>query len=206
MIKHKNIVIKQVKKEQQVVVAEVYQPNAIDSQGDFMTADEICKMAYQFMCNGITDQVDVNHDNNLYGCYVVESFIAREDDSIFIPGAWVVGIFVPDPALWNAIKTGQLDGFSMEAEVLRKKDVEMEIDCPVALKGHCELSSDGRTHEFIVAINENGEFTGGRTSADPVDGHFHEIKKGGRTEMADGHYHKYSTAEEMIRLENEAQD
>jgi hypothetical protein len=28
--------------------------------------------------------------------YVVESSIARDDDGLFIPGAWVLGVKVPD--------------------------------------------------------------------------------------------------------------
>ncbi len=202
MDEKKFLKIKKTNEELQVVVSEVYAPNMLDSQGDFMTAEEICKMAYEFMINARTDQVDVNHDNNLYGCYVVESFIARDDDSIFIPGSWVVGIYVPDAALWNAIKNGELDGFSMEAECFRKKGVEIEMDCPLALKGHCEKAQDGRSHEFVVKIETNGKFSGGRTSADPVDGHFHTITKGALTDVANGHTHEYFFAEEVIRLDD----
>jgi hypothetical protein len=34
-------------------------------------------------------RIDVQHDRKESGSYVVESFIARDDDSVFIPGAWV---------------------------------------------------------------------------------------------------------------------
>jgi hypothetical protein len=197
--------IKKTNEELQVVVSEVYAPNMLDSQGDFMTAEEICAMAYDFMINGKTDMVDVNHDNKLYGCYVVESFIAREDDSIFIPGSWVVGIYVPDPNLWNAIKNGDLDGFSMEAECFRKKDVEFEMDSTLALKGHCESCPDGRTHQFAIKVSKSGEFLGGVTSADPVDGHFHTITHGEYTDETNGHTHKYSHAEEVFKLDAQSE-
>ena len=192
--------IKKTDEEQQLVTAEIYAPDLVDSHGDFMRADEIQKMAFGFMINKRMDQVDVNHDNELYGCFVVESFIAREDDSIFIPGSWVVTIFVPDPILWKAIKNGDFNGFSMEASCFKEKDVEIEVESPVALKGHCEKASDGRFHEFALVVGLDGEFLGGRTSPDPDDGHFHTITKAGCTDEANGHTHEYGTVTEVVEL------
>jgi len=88
--------IKKLDQEEQIVFGEVYAPGFPDSQGDFMSTAEIKKMAYNFMRKSALSNIDVNHTQERSGSYVVESFIAREDDSIFIPGSWVLGVKAPD--------------------------------------------------------------------------------------------------------------
>ena len=91
-------------------------------------------MAYGFMQKGITDHIDLNHDGVHCGAVVVESFIAREGDPDFIPGSWVVGVHVPDNDTWNLIKTGELNGFSLEG-IGHKKAQTVTFSVPDLLKG-----------------------------------------------------------------------
>ena len=60
------------------------------------------------MEKGILSNIDTNHSRQPNGCRVVEAFIARDDDRVFIPGSWVIGVKVPDPALWRMVKSGEL--------------------------------------------------------------------------------------------------
>jgi len=99
--------IKKVDEELQIVWGEVYVPELPDSQGDFMTTLEVRKMAYSFMYAGRLGKVDMNHDNTINGSMIVESFIARSDDAVFIPGSWVVGMHIPDKEIWGMIKSGK---------------------------------------------------------------------------------------------------
>lgn len=184
--------------EKQILWAEVYAPDIVDTHGDFMKAEEIEKMAYDFARKGRLDQIDVQHDNNLYGCCIVETFIARSDDSIFIPGSWVVAIHVPDESLWSKVKSGEINGLSMEAMCLRKNDVELEFVCPVVFQGICEKAEDGHEHTYTFMIDDAGNFAGGFT--DTVNGHSHEIKRSTVTETADDHNHRYSVVEKVIEL------
>jgi hypothetical protein len=186
--------------ELQIVWGEVYVPDIPDSQGDYMTAIEIRKMAYQFMANGNVEQIDVNHDNKLYGCYVVESFIARSDDTTFIPGSWVMGVHVPDLAIWSAIKSGELNGFSLQALTLGE-DKEIEIEVPPQITGQTE-NTDGHTHTFSVAFSDDARFLGGMTGL--IDGHTHQIKKGTITEPGgkDGHVHRFAFLDEFVHAQN----
>lgn len=158
--------IKKTEAEERLVFAEVYAPDMIDTHGDFMTAPEIKKMAYDFARKGRLDQVDVCHDNNLYGCNVVETFVARSDDSVFIPGSWVVGVHVPDDELWSMIKSGEINGFSMESLVLRKQS-EREFDLPVVLKGYTQKTENGHKTPFTVFVDENGK------TSSPITGDFY---------------------------------
>ncbi len=54
--------------------------------------------------------------------------------SDFIPGSWVVGVHVPDESTWNLIKTGELNGFSLEG-IGHKKPQTLEFYVPDLLKG-----------------------------------------------------------------------
>ncbi len=189
--------------ELRIVWAEVYVPienGLLDSHGDFMTADEIRKMAHQFLAEGLTGQVDVNHDNDISrGAVVVESFIACEEDTLFIPGSWVCGIHIPDDDLWGKVKSGEINGFSMQAAVfMRSKTLEIEINEEPS--GNTEISSTGdlHSHEFAVRFSAEGEFLGGRTSV--IDGHDHEVKRGSVTEPGgkDRHTHRYSLIDAVL--------
>ncbi len=188
--------IKKFDDELQIVWAEVYAPNVPDSEGDFMVPEEIRKAAYHFMCKGRLDQIDVNHDNELYGCHVVESFIAREDDPLFIPGSWVVGVHIPSPKLWGMVKSGELNGFSMQALAYRTPK-ELGYKLPSDVRGQTDFSH-GHGHDFAVAFDDDGTFLGGATLAGGEDGHTHAIKRGTITEPGpDGHVHRFSFVEEL---------
>lgn len=101
--------------EKHLVYAEVYLPDIEDAHGHCMSAEEIEKMAHGFMKNARTTSIDYNHDNNTdYGCYMVESFIARNSDPDYYPGAWVAAVKVENPELWQKIKDGEITGFSFE--------------------------------------------------------------------------------------------
>ena len=68
--------------KKQIVYGEVYVPNVKDTDGNFMTAETIEKMAHDFMKNSRNTQIDKNHDGYKDKGYVVESFIARKGDPV----------------------------------------------------------------------------------------------------------------------------
>lgn len=180
--------------ELQIVYGEVYAPDFPDSQGDFMTVEEVRKMAHSFLKSMRVAKVDTNHDNNENGSAVVESFVAREGDQDFIPDAWVVGIHVPDGIVWQKIKSGELNGFSMEAMV-KSRPQFIEIEVPEELVGKTAMEMN-HEHEFMLVIDDEGNFVGGRTNM--VDGHWHEILSATVTEKSMGHAHRYSFVEEAL--------
>ena len=100
--------------KQQIVFGEVYVPDRRDTDGNFMTAETIEKMAHDFLANNRNAQISKGHDGNTNKGCVVESFIAREGDPDFIAGSWVVGVHVPDAKIWKSIENGELTGFSIE--------------------------------------------------------------------------------------------
>lgn len=189
--------------ELQIVYGEVYAPNVPDVHGEFMTPVEVRKMAHRFMQKRILNAVDTNHDNELNGSYIVESFVTDEkgdDGSIYIAGAWVVGMHVPDPEVWQAIKSGEINGFSMEAFVHLKEKV-IEIEVPDVVQGLTEQANN-HTHRFEVRFGEEGNFIGG--TAYEENGHSHQILRGTVTEAADGHTHRYSVMDDVQVIDERA--
>ncbi|CAA2141487.1 hypothetical protein HYPP_02510 [Hyphomicrobium sp. ghe19] len=193
-----SVSIKKLDEEQQLVFGEVYAPGFPDSQGDFMKAETIQNMAHEFLRRGLVNNIDTNHNQELSGCYVVESFIAREDDSVFIPGSWVLGVKVPDPELWRMIKEGELNGFSLDGSAIQV-DTVIEIEMPMVLNGETDIA-DGHKHTFQVSFDNQGNLIGGTTGPGP-DGHVHRIVRGTVTETANGHSHRFSFVEGILNVQ-----
>lgn len=191
--------IKKLDQEEQIVFGEVYAPGFPDSQKDFMSASSVKKMAYNFMRKGLTSNIDVEHTQTQSGAYVVESFIARKDDPVFIPDSWVIGVKVPDVKVWAGIKSGELNGFSLDGMGVRT-DTILEVDMPDVLHGTTDLVA-GHSHTFFVKFDTAGNFLGGKTDAGP-DGHVHVISRGTSTEKSEGHAHRFSFVEGVMNVED----
>lgn len=194
--------IKKTDEELQILYAEVYAPNIPDSDGDFMRAVEIRKAAHKFLAKGITANVDSYHDNVLTGSRVVESFIARKGDDTFIEDSWVVGIYVPDPMLWDSIKKGEINGLSFEGAV-RLEQREIDLVIPETLDGQTQPSGEvPHAHNFVVKYDDEGNFLGGKT--DVVNGHSHAIVRGTVTQTFDNHAHKFAFVDILVDLLEDA--
>lgn len=189
----------------QIAYAEVYVPDVPDSHGDFMTRDEIRKMAHLFMREGLTSAVDVEHDQNAdRGCAVVESFIARDGDPDFIPGSWVAGVHIPDLELWQQVEKGDLNGFSIEGLASSTKK-SIFLDMPATLNGATD-EAQGHYHAFTVRFDDEGNFVGGMTVSTFPEGHpdhSHRIDRGTVTEPggANAHTHRFSFVEDLANAQ-----
>lgn len=177
--------------ELHMVYGEVYAPNRPDAQKEWMTREEIRKMAHRFVRERKFDQIDVMHDNKIVKCEIVESWIASDNDPNYIPGSWCIGMHVPDEGLWQDYKSGKLNGFSMEAMVT-KDEREVEIEVPPVVTGKTS-KSESHEHEFFVSYDDEMKFLGGQTSE--VNGHTHAILAGTHTQEASGHSHRFSSVD-----------
>lgn len=202
---HKADAPSRVAEEQRVVLGAVYMPDVIDAQGDFMTAEEIRKSMWSYMARGDNFCVDINHDGKVTSCQVVECFISRKGDPDFpVEGTWVVGVRVPDDGLWQKVKKGELNGFSMEASVHQTKmhkTPRRTLKKGIVIKG-ATLVAEDHQHGFRAEYDNNGKLVGGRTTVHKdADGneHFHELKAGVVTEAANGHRHRWSSIEHRLK-------
>ena len=115
--------------ENHFVTGVVYEPMVEDSQGEYMTEEEITKAAHWFMKNG--GDVDLQHCfKKCEGAEVVESFVAKCDMEIegqeIKKGTWVMTMEIADPDVWESIQKGEITGFSMGgAGVHSGEDVDL---------------------------------------------------------------------------------
>lgn len=189
------VTISKIDEDKQIAYGEVYIPMIPDSQGDFMTSEEIEKMAHRFMKDGFLRSVDTQHDLADNGSIVVESFIVRKDDPDFpIAGSWVAAVWVPDD-LWPLVKSGELGGFSMYGKGERIPTmITIEVPDNGILKGETATTED-HTHKYTLRFDAVGEFLGGETNV--VNGHSHKINKGTVTEEEEDHRHRFSFVEAL---------
>lgn len=185
--------------ELQVVYGEVYAPNLPDVDGEVMNPLEVRKMAYRFMQKSSMHRIDINHDTQITECFVVESFIASEDQDVFLPGSWVVGVHIPDTGLWDKVKKGELNGFSLEG-FSRKQAVELEFDIPEQVVVKTIADYNDHVHNVTLKFDANGDFMGGITNT--VNGHSHRIVRASVTSITDGHSHRFSLEEAFTYAES----
>lgn len=96
-----------------------------DTQGDWYTAEDIELAAHAFL-EGVAKGdggADFMHEQDGNGPIVgwpVESFIAPVDfvwgdgdrSELVTKGSWVLGVYYPDPGIWQAVVKGELGAFS----------------------------------------------------------------------------------------------
>ena len=110
-----NFSVRKVDEEQRVVGGVVYEPDLEDAQGDMATAEEIEKAAYYFM--ETSQQIKVMHQGRAINAKVIECFISPADFEIegqtVRKGSWWMSVRVNDDEAWEAVKSGEITGFSM---------------------------------------------------------------------------------------------
>lgn len=116
--------------ENHYVTGVVYEPLTEDSQGDFMTEDEIQKAAVWFAKNG--RGVDLQHNFEKFeNAAVVESMVTKSDCEIgrekIRKGTWLMTVEIADPDVWSAVEKGEITGFSMGGRgVYGERDIDLD--------------------------------------------------------------------------------
>lgn len=112
--------------EQKLVYGVVYEPNAIDTQGEFARAESIEKASHKFLAD--CRNIDLQHNFQKGFGTVVESYIAPTDFMLekqeIKKGSWVLVTKANDD-VWESIKKGEITGYSMAGKAIKK---EMEDD------------------------------------------------------------------------------
>jgi len=94
----------------------------------------IRKISQVFFKNGLTNSLNIQHSSEAADAYVFQSFITDEKTGIVAPkslgdipeGTWILGVKVVSDTLWNEIKQGDFNGFSVEGEFLFGKNFQSD--------------------------------------------------------------------------------
>lgn len=114
-----NFRIVKVDQAQQIVGGIVYEPNVVDTQGDYTDKESIQKALYGFMEKYYNDskRIKVMHQGTPHSFPILECFQAEEDTKkggqIIKAGGWWLMIKVTNADIWKGIVDGRFTGFSM---------------------------------------------------------------------------------------------
>lgn len=95
----------------------------------YFTSDTIKKLQQKFMLEKLLDKTNVEHGRRfLNGVSVVESWIvddpAKDKQQVFgmdyPKGTWMISMKIEDDAIWDKVKNGKLNGFSVQGYFLEK--------------------------------------------------------------------------------------
>lgn len=138
--------------ESHYVTGIVYEPMTEDAHGNYMTEEEITKAAYWFAKNG--NQIDVQHSfEALEGAAVVESYVAKCDMNIdgedIKKGTWLMTVEINDPEIFDAIRKGEITGFSMGG-VGKYSDEDVDLEMGGVEKGSDPAQPEEREKRGIL--------------------------------------------------------
>ena len=110
--------------EERFVLGAVLIPDETDLQDDLITAEEIEHAAHQFMIN--KGDIGIQHEEwPQNAAIIVETYVVRQDldinDQHVIKGSWMLGLKILSDEMWNAVKSGELTGFSIGGQALRRQ-------------------------------------------------------------------------------------
>lgn len=109
-----------------------------DSNGEYYVVftKEVIKELYEkFLKENLMNTVNLNHDKFTDGVYLIQSFIKDTDKGInpvnfedCANGSWFCAYKVENEAVWNEIKQGKFNGFSVEVfcNIERQKEKTLE--------------------------------------------------------------------------------
>lgn len=180
---------------ERIVFGEILIPDQPNVYGDYHSRESVREFAYAFAKHGFG--LNVEHDNPDIlpdgRVTVVESFVARSGDPDFIVGSWVLGVWIHDDEIWNAVLDGKINGFSYEAMV-RFFELDLLVPEQTTQYGRTKPDfMDGHDHGFFVLLDDAGRVVGGGTTES--QGHRHFIEHHTFTEKADDHVHVYQLNE-----------
>jgi hypothetical protein len=178
--------------DQQIVMGAVYVPGQIDTDGEAMTRPEVEKAAHRFLASGKVNAIDVQHNGVPCGASVIESFLTRDGDPDFpVLGTWVMAVKVQNVDVWQQIKKGELNGFSLAGRVIMQPAV-VRFQAPESANGTTEAASDssGAEHHHDISLQFGGDGQITRTTTGTVNSHAHNVLGPTTTEPADGHAHR----------------
>jgi hypothetical protein len=110
-----------VKAEKRLVTGLVLRPEVTDGQGDIMSAEVIAKAAYDWLARfGKKTQLGLQHSSfkkNEDRFVLAESYIAPINfalgSDLVTEGTWLMTVKVLDDDIWEAVKAGEITGFSI---------------------------------------------------------------------------------------------
>ena len=142
-LKSEEIKLAEVSNEKRILMGAVlipekpiYRRNGEDEYYIYFSKDTVRKASQLFLKNGNQNNWTLEHNKNIKGLTVVESWIVEDiqkDKSAIYnlsvsEGTWVTSVKVEDDTIWDEyVKTGKVKGFSLEGYFADKLETKKEL-------------------------------------------------------------------------------
>ena len=142
-LKSEEIKLAQVDTEKRILMGAVlipekpiYRRNGEDEYYIYFSKDTVNKASQLFFKNGNQNNWTLEHDKEIKGLTVVESWIVENTEkdksaiyNLSVPvGTWMASVKVEDDGIWNDyVKTGKVKGFSLEGYFADKLEEKKQL-------------------------------------------------------------------------------
>ncbi len=133
----------------------------------YFTKDVILKIAKKFNKNNFNKNINFMHGDNSVNGFIFENFITDKSKNIDLgyelpEGSWVGSVHIEDEEFWNNfIKTGELNGFSVEiaSQLVKDTFAKTYTDYPKAATENAKKALDWieeKGRDVVKAGTETG--------------------------------------------------
>lgn len=124
----------------------------------YFTKESIVKFA-ELLLNKKDNKFNVDHQQIFPNVNIIESYFAKENNEFNVPeGSLIISAKVNDLQLWNDIKEGKMNGFSIEG-IAQHNLVQFEINKIKNNKMNIKEKLETKFKEFLSTMfDENQEF------------------------------------------------
>lgn len=165
------IELAEVDKEQQILMGAALVPNKMIYRRNndkeyhvFFSKETIRKVAELFLTKGNQNKATLEHQIQLSGLSVVESWIVEDEVhdksrkyGMSVPkGTWMVSMKVYNKDVWNEyVKTGKVKGFSIEGYFADKVNMSEQIDLEDLISNIEEEQAQEILHQVKAIIKKD---------------------------------------------------
>lgn len=177
---------------QRIVSGVIAEPLVLDTDNEFYTRAGVLKMYSDFVSQRLHKNIDREHNNILTGSEITKTYIALENDPDNYPeGAWIGECKINSDADWDAVKRGEINGYSVEISTL-KVSVAVSSEQMISASGLSEFSTDSvlpaHQHDVVLYFDSLGRVI--KAEVTESLGHNHTVTKATATDMNIGHSHR----------------
>ena len=138
---HEEVKLAEVDKEKRILMGaalipnkKIYRNSGLEEYYIFFAEETVRKASELFLMKGNQNNSTLEHDVELEGMSVVESWIIEDETkdksrkyNFDLPvGTWMVSVKVNNDDIWNQVKAGEIKGFSIEGYFADKMDSPKE--------------------------------------------------------------------------------
>lgn len=179
-----------------IVKGIVYSALDVDTDQETMTVEDVQKACWNFLAQRKEKNIDIQHDWQESGCYVVESYMTEKNDPNFPENSWVMAVKCTDD-VFEKVVSGDLNGFSFGGYSQKfAQRVVLEVAKQIVGETYENLNKDvipAHNHQYILWYDNDGHIVKGHT--DFTMDHQHSILYGTATEKFVGHSHRIDISE-----------